>query len=133
MTTTITNMITSIRADSRLAAGIRFAWKCGSERPELPIGRHANYGVHIFSRVVDQSSARGKRAGFVVSNTMMFFLAGLFTMALHGLSWITRKKEGGPMFGYYSSWDAIAPFGVAMGVVMMLISACLWLFSSNPP
>ena len=66
-----------------------------------------------------------------MSDTFLFFLAGLTVTVLYGLSWLTRKREGGQIFGYHSVWDALAPFATAVGVLMMLISLLLWLFQSN--
>jgi hypothetical protein len=57
----------------------------------------------------------------LMTDGQILALGGLATMALHCFSWVTRKKDGGPLFGYSSSWDAIAPFGVAIGLVMVLL------------
>ena len=64
-----------------------------------------------------------------MSDEAIFLTAGIGLVVIYGLTWLTRTKdEGGPNLGYHSSFHAIAPFGTALGVVMILIAILVWLF-----
>jgi hypothetical protein len=62
-----------------------------------------------------------------MDNTLIFFLTSAGFTVVYGLVWFFRKEDGGPIFGYTSSWDAMAPYAVAIGTVAMLISVFVWL------
>ncbi len=68
-----------------------------------------------------------------MDNALIVFLGGAGFAVVYGLVWYFRKEDGGPLFGYTSSWVAMAPFAVAMGIVVMLISVFMWLADSNAP
>ena len=65
-----------------------------------------------------------------MENTLILFLAGAGFAAFYGLVWLTRKEDGGPIFGYTTTNEPLAPYAVAIGIVMMLISALVWLTDS---
>lgn len=66
-----------------------------------------------------------------MDNTLILFLTGAGFSAFYALVWRFRKKDGGPLFGYTSSWDAMAPFAVGIGIVMMLASVFMWFADAN--
>lgn len=68
-----------------------------------------------------------------MDNALIVFLGGAGFALFYGLVWRFRKKDGGPLFGYTSSWVAMAPIAVAMGIVVMLIGIFMWLTGSNSP
>jgi hypothetical protein len=68
-----------------------------------------------------------------MDDTLILFLTSAAFTVMYGLVWLFRKKDGGPLFGYTSSWVAMAPFAFAMGIVAMLIALFVWLAETNPP
>jgi hypothetical protein len=68
-----------------------------------------------------------------MDNTMILFLTGAGFALSYALVWRFRKKDGGPLFGYTSSWVAMAPIAVGIGILMMLASAFVWLTDPNSP
>jgi hypothetical protein len=68
-----------------------------------------------------------------MTNTLLIFLGGLIISAIYGLSWKTRKKEGGDIYGYHNVGDYTAPFATMVGAIMMLAAVLIWIFDPNPP
>lgn len=68
-----------------------------------------------------------------MDNTLMFFLAGAGFTIFYGFVWRFRKKDSGPIFGYTTTNEPMAPFAVGIGIVMMLASVFVWLAGTNSP